>query len=128
MTTNVNEKWLRPMNVDKMDVAFGPKGGRIEDYLPKWKELPEDFRNERGEAKKWVHIIDEFFFYGATQIRCEIKDPSVSQSDILRHINMLLNSFELSHEHKTSGVAYLLSLWCTDVTYELRPPRDPQIT
>lgn len=118
-----NERWLRPMKIDNKDVVFGPIG-KIEEYMPKWTELPEDFRRERGDAKKWINIVDDLFFYGAKDIRCTVKDPTIEQRDIIRHISMLLSSFEPSHEHKTSAVAYLLSLWCDDITYTTTPKKD----
>lgn len=121
---NVQEKWQRPIQIDGVAVAFGVSNAV--DYLPAWKELPEDFRHEKGAAKKWLHIVDDLFFYGAKDIRCTIKDATISQTDILRHIRMLLQSFELSHEHKTSGVAYLLSLWCDDITYTALPVNHDQ--
>ena len=114
-----NELWIRPAKLNNIDMAFGPSGNLIYLYIPKWEEIPEDFRHERGNAKKWISIVDDLFFSGAKNIRCTIKDATISQSDIIRHVGMLLSSFDLRHEHKTSGVAYLLSLWCDDITYTL---------
>jgi hypothetical protein len=111
------EKWLRPQKIKNIDTMFGIIDTVIDIYLPKWTELPMDFRREIGEAKKWINIVDDLFFCGARNIRCVVKDPTIDQVDIMRHVSMLLHSFEPSHEHKTAGVAYLLSLWCTDITY-----------
>jgi len=116
-------KWQRPAtSVTPIDTLFGPTRHDIDMYMPQWTEIPEDFRYEKGEAKKWIRIVDDLFFYGAMNITFHVKDPTVDQRQILRHVKMLLTSFDLSHEHKTSGVAYLLSLWCTDVTYQSGKP------
>jgi len=119
-----NERWQRPAKLENTDVAFGPSGTIIDTYMPKWTELPDEFRLEIGAARKWTDIVDDLFFRGAKDIRCVIKDPTIEQRDIIRHISMLLHSFEPAHEHKTAGVAYLLSLWCDDITYTVMPQKD----
>lgn len=119
-----DDRWKRPMKLESTDVVFGLTGTIIDTYMPKWTDLPEDFRRERGAAKKWTNIVDDLFFHGAKDIRCTVKDPTIEQRDIIKHIAMLLQSFEPSHEHKTAGVAYLLSLWCDDMTYTIPPRKD----
>jgi len=117
-----DDKWKRPQKIESVNMVFGTV---IETYMPKWTDLPEDFRRERGiEVQKWGRIVDDLFFRGATNIRCIVKDPTIDQKDIMRHIAVLLHSFEPSHEHKTAGVAYLLSLWCHDMTYTVLPEKE----
>ena len=39
----------------------------------------------------------------------------ISLSLALRHLGACLSSWEPKHEHKTAGVAYLMSLWFEDL-------------
>lgn len=116
-------KWNTPQVLTVMDVGFGPKEG-IEKYLPEYNDIPEDFIRERGESKKWTQLVNDIFFSG---IQNEVLTPKEGISKILalRHMRMLLHSFDLSHEHKIAGVAYLMSLWFRDdFGYQLRKKGD----
>lgn len=111
-------KWNTPQVVTMMDIGFGPK--KLSEYLPAWEEIPQEFKDERVEVKKWIKLVDDIFFSG---IKNEVLTPKegIDKSIALRHMSMLLHSFEPSHEHKTAGVAYLMSLWFRDdFGYQLR--------
>jgi hypothetical protein len=103
-------KWSKPVVMSDLDVGFGPRD--MATILPAWEEIPEDFRTYegRGEAKKWVKIVDDLFFSGA-ELKVVVMKPEVDRKTAMRHIQCVLHSFEPSHEHKTAGVAYLMSLW-----------------
>jgi len=104
--------WDKPHILSDLDVAFGPSGEGMKKILPAWEEIPEDFKwyDGRGEAKKWVQSVDDIFFSGV-ELKVVVMKPDVDRKVAMRHLQCVLHSFEPSHEHKTAGVAYLMSLW-----------------
>lgn len=108
-------QWDKPVELNGVDAAFGPKGG-IMQLLPKWEEIPEDFRNERGEAKKWVKILGDWFFAGIKLTNVVMKND-IEKKFAIRHIGCVMHSWEPKHEHKIAGCAYLLSLWFEELEY-----------
>ena len=113
----MENKWSIPKVATNLDIVFGPR--IIDEYLPVWEEIPEDFKayNGRGEAKKWVNIIDDWFFNGIKNIIVESKQH-VDKKVALQHLKTIMGSFDSQHEHKTAGCAYLLSLWFDVFEYE----------
>jgi hypothetical protein len=115
---NTIGKWDKPVELPGLDVAFGPKNG-IASILPAWEEIPEDFREERGEAKKWIEKIDDMFFKGVG-IKVIVMKPGVERNTAMRQLQCILHSFEPKHEHKTAGAAYLMSLWFEKFEYTVK--------
>ena len=108
-------QWNTPKEVTPVDMAFGPKN--LKEYLPAMSEMPEDFQRERGEAKKWVTIVDDWFFSGIHNLVATPK-VGIDQNVALRHLKTIMSSYEPSHEHKTAGVAWLMSLWFDVFEYQ----------
>lgn len=108
-------KWSTPKEVTDLDMGFGPR--ILKEYLPEMSEIPEDFRRERGEAKKWTNIVDDWFFSGIQKLVLKPK-AGIYGNKAFRHLTVVMSSREPSHEHKTAGVGYLMSLWFDDIQYE----------
>lgn len=108
----MNAKWEKPQAITNLDLGFGVKD--MSGFLPAWEEIPEDFRNERGEAKKWTELVSHMLCKGLENITTKVK-PGIDSRIAIRHCSMILHSWEPKHEHKIAGVAYLLSLWFDDV-------------
>jgi len=106
--------WDMPKQVTGADVVFG---GRMNELLPQWKDIPEEFRRETATAKKWTDVVDTWFFCGLKNAQWKPKE-GINQADALRHLKAIMGSFEPKHEHKTAAVAFLMSKWFDDVTYE----------
>lgn len=80
--------------------------------LPNRDDIPEEFERL---SSPWVKLVDQWFFCG---IRMEdlIFKPEIDVDAALRHLRACLHSFQPKHEHKVSGIAYLLYLWCLPET------------
>lgn len=80
--------------------------------LPAWKDLSEDFQRGRGDARQWHDIVSTLFFKGGklADFGLTPKD-GVDITKAIRAIRVCLGSWEPKHEHKTAGVAYMLSEW-----------------
>lgn len=109
--------WSVPIAVSVLDIGMGPKD--ISTLLPDMKDIPEEFkaRNGVGEAKKWVKAVDDIFFSGVKGIKAVPKNK-IDTRIAMGHMQAILHSFQPRHEHKTAGVAYLMSLWFEEFKYE----------
>ena len=109
-------KWDKPKKLSNMDVGFGPdrNAGGIDSVLPKWSEIPEEFKalggSGSGGARKYVKMCDDMFFKSLEVTKCVMKD-GIERKDAQRHVRCILHSFEPQHEHKIAGAAYLMSKW-----------------
>lgn len=98
---------ITPIKVSAVDMAFGGGPGAMAKLLPKYETLPEEFRRERDPYTRLVH---EWFFRGLDKAKLKVK-PGIDEDDAFRHMKTIMGSFEPKHEHKTAGVAYLMSQW-----------------
>jgi hypothetical protein len=111
----MHEQWMRPKELNLLDVVFATD---VSHLMPSYNEIPEDFRREKGEAQKWVDIVNDWFFLGMKNIRWVVKHKDIDKAVAVNHLMAIMQSWEPQHEHKIAGVAYLMSLWFDDVTYE----------
>jgi hypothetical protein len=99
--------WSTPKDVDGPTAAFGPT--RIDDYLPRYAEVPDEFKRANTAGATWQNVASGWFFSGLHGRL--VAKPGIDRDAALRHIQACLTSWEPKHEHKEAGVAYLLSLW-----------------
>jgi hypothetical protein len=101
---STDEQFAQPTAVQDVDIAFG---GDIRKLMPAYQDIPEDFRRERDPFSKLVH---KWFFEGLRKDAVTPKE-GIDANAAWRHLRAIMGSFEPSHEHKTSGVAWLMSRW-----------------
>ena len=90
--------------VTDVDVAFPARPP-----LPAWDDIPKDFWRHGNE---WAEIVSRMFFEGGSLADFGITPKAgVDLKAAMRAIRVCLGSFEPKHEHKTAGVAYMLSEW-----------------
>lgn len=113
-------KWSQPVVLADIDVSLGSGRELMEKVLPAWEEIPEDFKAYggigKGEARKWLGVVDDIFFSGV-EMKVIVMKPGVDRKTVMRHMQCILYSYEPQHEHKTAGVAYLMSLWFEKFDY-----------
>lgn len=103
---------LKPKKVEDIDLAFG---GKTDELLPKYDEIPEEFKKENT---KWNKYISDWFYIGIKLISVKPKE-GVDPMDARRHITAILASYQPKHEHKMAGCAYLLSEFFDEFEYEV---------
>lgn len=91
---------------------------RVDHLMPKYENIPKEFKNWNGRGK-WNKVVSDWFFYGLKNAKWTPK-PGVDTQKALRHVKVVLGSWEPKHEHKEAGVAFLLNEWFVDVKYELK--------
>jgi hypothetical protein len=107
----LNDGYDQPTLVDDLQIAFPADLG---DLLPPYESIPDDFRNERGVARKWVEFQRQWFSNGIS--RSALKpNGDVDFDEALRHLQVIQGSFEPKHQHKMAAVAWLASRWFADV-------------
>jgi hypothetical protein len=75
--------------------------------MPAYRDLPDEFRNDRSP---YNDLVSQWFFRGLNKSALTAK-PGVDANKAFRHLGMILQDWTPSHEHKTAGAAYLMSLW-----------------
>jgi hypothetical protein len=108
-------KWNKPMEVADVDMAFGGGGKVLADLLPPWEIIPEDFRDDRNDGRKWNRVVSAWFYKGLSKDTSFDVKEGIDPQIAFRHLKTVMGSFDPKHEHKTAGVAWLLSLWFTDI-------------
>jgi len=94
--------------ITDVDIVFGG----ADEHLPKWADLPDEFRRMRGP---FYHAASMLFFNGG-----ELSDhglrfrDGVDQTRAIRLLRALLGSYGTKHQHKIGGVGFLLSQWCEE--------------
>lgn len=117
-----NGTWKGPYvpmaGLTKLDVVFGAVD-KIQQLLPRWEDLPEDFKT--GYGSPWCKLPSDWFFRGVDLSPLNSK-KGIDKVAAIDHLSALLHSFFPAHEHKTAAVAYLASLWFEEPTWKV-PPR-----
>lgn len=96
-----------PKPVDRAASVFGPR--KISDYLPDYADVPEPYK--RWHGNQHVEVVERWFFRGLPEGTQFVPKPGIDAEAALAHISACMRSWEPKHEHKTAGVAYLLSEW-----------------
>lgn len=102
---------IKPQVVSDVDLAFG---GETRALMVPMESIPEDFRRDRGDARKWIKVQREWFYRGLKGAEFKPKD-GIDTKTALRHLGAIQGSYEPKHEHKEACVAYLMSLWFDEI-------------
>jgi hypothetical protein len=95
--------WSKPQDVNDLDIAFG---GRAAALMPLMAEIPKCY-NAFPPKRPSVKFAQAWFYKGIDKPKFTPRD-GIDTTKALRHIKACLGSFELKHEHKMAGVAFLL--------------------
>lgn len=94
-------------SISEADMAFGPNN--ISTFLPAMGMIPEEFKKDENH---YSQFISKWLFSGLSKSPEAVEGVDINQA--LRHIKVVLSSWEPKHEHKIAGAAYLASLWLTE--------------
>lgn len=83
----------------------------IRHLLPKMEEIPDEFDNHYN---KWNKAVSTWFYEGIRKDAFTAKD-GIDKNKAFSHLAAVISSWDLKHEHKTAGAAFLMSLWFKDV-------------
>ena len=109
---------MQPIQIN--DSRLGFKTPSMSELLPPYAEIPPEFKDFNGH-NKWLQTTTDWFFCGLTGAQWTPKE-GIDTAVALRHLSAIMWSWEPKHEHKEAGVAYLMSQWFDDVTYEKGKP------
>lgn len=96
----------KPVEVDNVTLAFPAEV--VGKLLPAYNLIPEEFRRDRT---KWNKIVNTWFACGLEEESAPKVRAEFDKDKVWRHLSACMRSYEPRHEHKTAGVAYLMSLW-----------------
>lgn len=95
-----------PIKVDNLRLAF-PTG--VADLMPDYQSIPEEFK--RWPARTWGGKLFSQLFYSGGSVAHLVAKPGIDRNDAIRHIRVIMGSFEPKHEHKEAACAYLFHEW-----------------
>lgn len=98
--------------LSELDLAF-PAGAL--DWMPLWEEIPDDFKEGRGDARKWVKIANVWFAVGLAEGVEFYPHPGVDAEQAFHAVRATLGSYAPEHKHKIAAVAYMLSSWFVEI-------------
>jgi hypothetical protein len=101
----------QPQPVDGLRVVFPTD---VSDLMPARADIPDDFRHNRGDARRWIRFQEVWFFHGLQAVKLVAK-PGIDRNQAMRHLATIQNSFDPSHGDKEAAVAFLASLWLEPV-------------
>jgi hypothetical protein len=104
-------KAIKVPEISDAEVVFGTTKS-----LPAYATIPPEFLGFHAWTK-WNKFVSDALFSGVKSVELTPKegiDPKAAYRAIRAH----LVSWAPKHEHKESGVAYLMSLWFDDVKWE----------
>lgn len=95
-----------PLPVDDATMAFPVQV--IGKLLPFYDDIPAEFK---GHGNAWTDLAGKWFFEGLSAQDLQKPKTGVGRTSAIRHLSACIRSYQPSHEHKTAGIAYLMSLW-----------------
>jgi hypothetical protein len=108
MSSEAKDEWAQPKPVDRITMAF--PAGIVGTYLPPYDAIPGDFQRERGDAQPWTDLVNRWFGAGLKGDEFTPKE-GIDRTVALQHLKTCMGSYDPKHEHKISGVAWLMSRW-----------------
>ena len=90
--------------VSQIELAFPAS---VLQFMPKWEDIPDEFKDRNT---KECRLASDWFFCGLSELNGSPRE-GVDAEKALKHIQMVLGSFEPKHEHKEAAVAFLLREW-----------------
>lgn len=97
-----------PKSVSDLEIAFP---GEIRHMMPAKDDIPEEFWEDRGDARPWLKFQRDWFFSGLPKATKWLAREGIDPTVAIRHLRFIQGSWDPPHEYKEAAVAYLASLW-----------------
>lgn len=101
-------KTWTPVVLTDAEMMFGANIGNL---MPRYNDIPQEFKDD---WKPWPKLVSQWFFKGLDASKLVAK-KGIDKKLALRHLKAVMGSWEPKHEHKTAGVAFLMSQWFEEV-------------
>jgi len=103
-----NKLKFEPKEVSDVMLAF--PANVCKEHLPAMGQIPEVFKDNLGHPT--VTLVENLAYgkFRGAQVSFKPRE-GLEGEPVWRHILACLRSFEPKHEHKISGVAYLVDEW-----------------
>ena len=91
-----------------LDIIAGPAREDFHKFIPLYREIPEQFRNEHAWSNK---LFSDWFYHGLLTTATLVTKEGISKSDAVNHLKSIMVLMDISYEQKTAAFAYLADLW-----------------
>lgn len=95
--------------ITRADIAFAAS---VDGMLPAYREIPA-----YPTRRHFEELAQTWFFHGLKNLKTKAR-AGVNETQALAHISYVLRSWEPKHEHKISGVAFLINEWFEEFSAE----------
>jgi len=95
-----------PVRIDDVELAF--PAHVVGKLLPAYNLIPDEFKRSHNP---WSKLVDTWFACGLKDGQVPTVRTEFDKEKAWRHLRACMGSYEPRHEHKTAGVAYLMSIW-----------------
>src|SRR3990172_3629396 len=95
---------MQPQAVTDLDLAFPTS---VRHLMPPENEIPEDYWRMSGPK---VKVASEWFYRGL-DMSVLIAKNGVDKEAAIRHLRVVLGSWEEKHEYKMAAASYLIDQW-----------------
>jgi hypothetical protein len=102
-------------DVSDADVAFG-MASVAEAMMPPYADIPDEFKKM---TNPWNQLFSDWFFQGLGSLKMTPKEDIDSMA-AHKHLRAIMGSWAPKHEHKESGIAFLLSEWFHDAEWTVK--------
>lgn len=112
MSKGTSQYQLGPDQLDQItdaELAFA-----TEKFLPPMEAIPKEFVD--GNTK-WNQLFTAWFFNGLQSLKV-VPKAGIDSGKAIRCISAHMKSWGPKHEHKTAGVAYMMSMLFEDAEWE----------
>ena len=106
-------KFDKPVEIDEITAVFA--SNIVGTLIPKRDDLPEEFRKS-WHSNEWCTVASLWFAQGAKKSDFHPKED-IDLDKALRHVKVVLGSFEPSHEHKIGAAGYLMKQFFKKIEY-----------
>lgn len=83
---------------------------RTMDHMPEMVDIPSEFKTRGSRAHPYVELVEQWFFSGIQLIRTVPKE-GVDRAKAMKHLRLIIGSWDTSHEHKIAATAFLIFDW-----------------
>jgi len=99
---------LEMEDVTDVEIAFGTTKG-----LPKWEDIPDEFK---AGKTTWNKFFSHIFYRGGKGVAMDFNE-GVDPKKFYRWFGAHACSWDPKHEHKEAGIAFRISRWLKDWKY-----------
>ena len=100
-----------------MEPHINPFHVSVYDLVPAYKDIPAQYKQTFNSKCRGMQLACDWFFRGVKNLVVVMK-PGIDKGQAIFHLETILGSWVIPHEHKEAAVAYLIESWFDSFDWE----------